>query len=103
MDNLESSLKRILGDTYPLAKHFAQITLLFVGLLICLFIVRNTIPLLFSPGDTLTKVLQIVDAYAALLGLVGYVIWITLDMIAVLIARAKVFGRPFRKDDEGSV
>jgi len=67
-------------------------------LLLCLFVARHAVPLLFSPSETLAKVLYVIDGYAALLGIVGYAIWITLDMIAVLIERAK---KTFRNDDHG--
>ena len=95
--------KRFLGGGYPLAKHFAETTALFVVLLVCLFIVRHTIPLLFPPSETLSSVLQVIDAYAALLGIVGYGIWITLDMATVLFQRAREFSKTLRKDDDGAV
>jgi hypothetical protein len=82
MDRL---LRSLFGDDYPLARHFINITMLFVLLLLCIFIARKTIPLLFTPGDTLTAVLQVIDAYAALLGLIGYAIWISLDMAFLLV------------------
>ena len=99
MTDWESRLKRFFGSTYPLAKHLAEITCLFLVLLFCLFIVREAIPRLFPPSETLGQVLHVVDSYAALLGIVGYAIWITLDMIAIVVARARVFAKAFRKDD----
>jgi len=100
MNDRRSFLRRLLGDSYPLAKHFAEITVLFLILLLCLFILRHTIPWLFPPGEKLTKVLHIVDAYAALLGTVGYGIWITLDMLAVLFERARAFARTVRRQSD---
>ena len=89
--------KRIFGSTYPLAKHFTELTALFLAILLCLFVVRHAIPMFFPPSESLGRVLQIIDAYAALLGIVGYTIWVTLDITIILIERAKKFGRDLRK------
>ncbi len=99
MTTWEPRLKRLFGSTYPLARHLAEITLLFLVLLVCLFVVRHAVPRFFAPSETLGRVLHVVDAYAALLGIVGYAIWITLDMVAIVVQRARVFAKTFRKDD----
>ena len=98
MNDWDSRLKRLFGSSYPLARHFAEITILFLVLLVCLFVVRHAIPAFFPPSETLWKVLHVVDSYAALLGIVGYAIWITLDIITVLIERARIFANTFRRD-----
>ena len=97
MNQRQSLAKRIFGSTYPLAKHFGEITALFLAILLCIFVVRHAIPTFFPPSETLGKVLHVLDAYAALLGIVGYTIWITLDMIVVLIQRARKFGRSMKR------
>lgn len=79
-----------------MAKHIAEITALFLVILVCLFVVKTAIPWFFPPTEALGKVLRIVDAYAALLGIVGYAIWITLDIAVVLVERARKFGRSLR-------
>jgi len=99
MTEWEARLKRLFGSTYPLAKHLAEITCLFLLLLFCLFVVRQAVPLVFPSSESLGQILHIVDSYGALLGIVGYAIWITLDMIAILVARARVFAKSFRKVD----
>lgn len=97
---IEEHLKRFFGTTYPLAKHFAEITSLFLLLLGCLYVVRHAMPLLFPPSETLANILVVVDAYASLLAIVGYAIWITLDMAAIVIVRAKAFATTIKKTDE---
>jgi len=82
-------VERFFGDTYPLARHLVQLTAIFILLLVCIYIARTIVPILFPPGEYLTKLLHVVDTYAALLGIVGYVIWLTLDMIFLLLARAR--------------
>lgn len=72
--------KRIFGSTYPLAKHFAEITAL----------------MFFQPPELLTKAPSLIDAYAAVLGLVGYTVWITLDMVILLIERARTFAQSLK-------
>lgn len=89
--------KRIFGSAYPLARHFAVMTALFLAILVCLYVVRHAIPWFFPPGEMLAKILRVVDVYAALLGIVGYAIWVTLDITVVLIERARKFGRSIRR------
>lgn len=83
----KSPIERFFGDTYPLARHLVQLTAVFALLLLCIFIARTLVPLLFPPGEYLTRLLHIVDTYASLLGIVGYTIWLTLDMVSLLIER----------------
>jgi hypothetical protein len=95
--NWQFRAKGVFGSTYPLAKHLAEITAMFVMLLLCLFIVRHAIPFFFSTSEDLGRVLHIIDTYASLLGIIGYSIWVTLDFLAILIHRARVFAKTFKK------
>jgi len=93
----KNPIERFLGDTYPFARHLVQLTVIFVLLLICIYIARNLIPLLFPPGEYITKLLHLVDSYAALLGIVGYTVWLTLDMTFLIIERGK---KVLKKEDK---
>lgn len=95
---LKKTARGLLGSSYPLAAHFVEITGLFIVLLGCIWVVRHLIPLLFPPGPFLADALHLGDTYAALLGIVGYVVWITLDMIFVLKQRADELTRKPRHD-----
>ena len=75
-----SWLDKAFGDRLPLVIQFVQTTLMFLVLLMGIALVRVAISLLFAPGDFIGMLLRIVDGYATLLALVGYVIWISLDM-----------------------
>lgn len=85
----KNRIELILGDTYPLARHIVQLTAVFVLLLLSIYIVRSLIFLLFPPGEFLTQLLHGIDTYAALLGIIGYVVWLTLDMVSLIIGRGK--------------
>lgn len=72
--------KAIFGDYLNFVVHIVRSTLVFIIVLGCIFIARLIVPKLFPPGDYTSKALHLVDSYAALLGTVGYVVWLSLDM-----------------------
>ncbi len=76
--------KAIFGDYLDLVVHLLRATLVFIIVLGCIFVARLVVPRLFPPGDYISTVLHLVDSYAALLGTVGYVVWISLDMYFLL-------------------
>ena len=76
----DSLLGRLFGEYYVFVLHILRATAAFVIVLICTYVARTAVPMLFPPGEYLSAVLDLVDMYAALLGTVGYVVWITLDM-----------------------
>jgi len=84
-----ASIKGFFGHAYPLVEHVVQMTAVFVVILICLFTARKVVPVLFPPGEFLSVVLHAVDTYAALLGTVGYVVWLTLEMYSIVIRRLR--------------
>lgn len=77
---MKQLLKAIFGDYLDLVIHIVRHTLVFVIVLACIFIARLIVPKLFPPGDYTSAALHLVDSYAALLGTVGYVVWMSLDM-----------------------
>src|SRR5690349_3442608 len=81
--------QRFFGDTYPFARHLFQDTAVFCLLLGCIYFMRHLIPILFPAGETLSGLLHLADAYAAILGTVGYAVWITLDLVFLIIERAR--------------
>ena len=86
---LKDAIERFFGDTYPLVRHLVQLTAVFVLLLLCIFIARSLVPLMYPPSEYLTQVLHLVDNYAALLGIVGYTVWLTLDMYSLILERGR--------------
>jgi len=79
--------KALFGDYLNLVVHVIRATLVFIVILGCIFVARLVVPRLFPPGDYISKALHLVDAYAALLGTVGYVVWISSDMYFLLKGR----------------
>ncbi len=77
-------LRTIFGDYLGLVVHLVRSTLVFIIVLGCIFVARLIVPNLFPPGDYTSKALHLVDSYAALLGTVGYVVWLSLDMYFLL-------------------
>jgi len=93
---MKSFLKVLLGEYYVLAEQLVRSTLLFILMLSCIFVVRLVLSLLFpaSENDYMSNLLHLVDAYATVLGIVGYLIWITLDMVLLLRqGRRRLFGK----------
>ena len=88
----------IFGNYSIFIIQFFRTTAVFLIVLSCIFVVRRTVPVLFPPGDFLAKFLHLVDLYVALLGTVGYVIWITLDMYFMTRERLSTY----RKDKGGN-
>lgn len=81
---MQSILVALFGQYLPLVRHIVQNTLMFLVLLICLFVVRSAIKLLFTESDFVVIVLHVVDAYAVLLGIIGFIVWTSLDMFLLL-------------------
>ncbi len=88
-DTIVAGLRRLFGEYYALVRHTFQTTLVFLVLLGCFFIARNAVPMLFPPGEFLGPLLHWVDVYAALLGTVGYFVWLSLDMYFLLRQRVR--------------
>ncbi len=92
-------LKTIFGDYANFVVHIVRSTLVFIIVLGCIFIARLIVPKLFPPGDYTSKALHLVDSYAALLGTVGYVVWLSLDMYFLI--RERVTKRNKQEDSDG--
>jgi len=91
--------KALFGDYLDLVVHIVRSTLVFVIVLGCIFVARLMVPRLFPPGDYTSKALHLVDSYATLLGTVGYVVWLSLDMFSLLRSRIKK-GNKHQGDDD---
>ena len=78
----------------------STIPLVFIIVLGCIFIARLVVPKLFPPGDYTSKALHLVDSYATLLGTVGYVVWLSLDMFSLVRERIKGNKQEHQDDDE---
>jgi hypothetical protein len=92
--------KAIFGDYYNLVVHIVRSTLVFIIVLGCIFVARLIVPKLFPPGDYTSKALHLVDSYATLLGTVGYVVWLSLDMFSLVRERIKGNKQEHQDDDE---
>jgi hypothetical protein len=90
--------KAILGDYYDFVVHIVRSTLVFIIVLGCIFVARLIVPKLFPPGDYTSKALHLVDSYATLLGTVGYVVWLSLDMYFLIRERIT---RVNKQEDQG--
>lgn len=90
-------IEKLLGDAYPFARHIFQMTFLFTIILGCIWIARSLVPLLFPPGQFLNDFLHLVDSFASILGIVGYVVWLGLDLFFLLKERFTDF---LRKDSK---
>jgi hypothetical protein len=92
--------KTIFGSYLNLVVHILRATAVFIVVLGCIFVARKIVPMLFPPGDYISTVLHLVDSYAALLGTVGYVVWISLDMYFLLRERILTSGHGEENSDE---
>ena len=93
-------LKAIFGDYLNFVVHIVRSTLVFIIVLGCIFIARLIVPKLFPPGDYTSKALHLVDSYATLLGTVGYVVWLSLDMFFLVRKRITKGSKRQHQDDE---
>lgn len=82
--DLAVPVERILGETSSLAGHLLQMTLVFVLLLACIYVLRILVVLVLSPGEYLRELLALADTYAVLLGTIGYATWMSIDMFFLL-------------------
>ena len=79
-DALNRIGRSLLGDYFALVVHVARSTLAFVILLLCFAIALHGVPLLFPPGELLGEILARVHVFAAMLGIIGYIVWLLLDV-----------------------
>jgi hypothetical protein len=82
--DLAVPVARILGDASSLARHLLLMTSVFVLLLACIYVLRILVVLVFSPGEYLRELLALVDTYAVLVGTIGYVTRMSIDMFFLL-------------------
>ena len=93
-------LERLFGDYFPLVRHLVQVTAVFIVLLLCIAVARRAVPFLFPPTEYVSLLLHLVDGYAALLGIVGYTVWVGLDMFALLRKHGRRMVGDSRRDEE---
>jgi hypothetical protein len=77
-------LKIVFGGYSDLIVHIVRSTAVFIIILGCIYVARLVVPKLFPPGDYTSRALHLVDSYATLLGTVGYVVWLSLDMFSLI-------------------
>ena len=82
-------LKAVFGSYLDFVVHIIRATLVFIIVLGCIYVARSIVPKLFPPGDYTSHALHLVDSYAALLGTIGYVVWLSLDMFFLLRQRIR--------------
>jgi hypothetical protein len=90
-DTLDRILDRLFGGSRPFAEHIFQMTVIYLLLLLCLWITRRWASLLFpvSEQGMVATFAHFVDAYAAILATIGYVVWLSVDMVFLFIDRLK--------------
>ena len=91
MDALFSFL---FGPYAPLARHIFHTATTYIFILFCLYVVKSVLEALFPLTDTAATVLHFIDNYAALLGLIGFVVWVTIDIASLLRHRFQTNGPP---------
>jgi hypothetical protein len=86
---MDALFECLFGHYAPLARHVFHSTLTFIFILVCFFCVKTVLSMLFPPTDYIATVLHIIDTYAGSLGLIGFIVWTSLDIALLLIARVK--------------
>ena len=96
--DLPERLEAFFGDTYPLVVHIVRMAIVFIILVLSIWIIRTIVDVLFVPeeGHILGLVLRIVDTYAALLGIGGFSVFISVDMFLLIRGQSK-----HRPENEG--
>jgi len=77
---MSAILRTILGEYFPLARQLFRSTVMYLIFLVCIYVVRRVAAALFPENDFTSNLLHLADAYSTLVGVVGFVVWITLDM-----------------------
>jgi len=90
----------VFGPYGPLARHVFHSTTTFLFILFCFFLVKTATENMFPPNEYVTIVLHFVDSYAGSLGLIGYIVWTSMDIAFLLRER---FGPGGKKDSHGSI
>jgi hypothetical protein len=88
-DTLDRFLDRLFGGSRPFAEHIFHMTMIYLLLLLCLWITRRWASLLFPEQGMVATFAHLVDAYAAIFATVGYVVWLSVDMVFLFIDRLK--------------
>lgn len=60
---------------------------------LCFFLVKTTTENMFPPNESVTIVLHFVDSYAGSLGLIGYIVWTSMDIAFLLSERFGAGGK----------
>ena len=74
----------LFGPYGPLARHVFHSTATFLFILFCFFLVKIATEAMFPPNEYVTIVLHFVDNYAGSLGLIGYIVWTSMDIAFLL-------------------
>jgi hypothetical protein len=88
-DFLKRLFRFLFGSFAPLAREIYHHAMTFIFIAVSLFIVRGIIEYLFPPSDELRDVLHFIDLYGNALGLIGFIVWMTLGIGAAIINRLR--------------
>ena len=80
---MDTLFTTVFGPYAPLARHVFHSTATFLFILFCLFLVKTATENMFPPNEYVTIVLHFVDNYAGALGLIGYIVWTSMDIFYV--------------------
>jgi hypothetical protein len=81
---MDTLFTTVFGPYAPLARHVFHSTATFLFILFCLFLVKTATENMFPPNEYVTIVLHFVDNYAGALGLIGYIVWTSMDIAFLL-------------------
>jgi len=74
----------VFGPYAPLARHVFHSTTTFLFILICIYLVKTATEFMFPPNQYVAIAIHVVDNYAGVLGLIGFIVWTTLDIIFLI-------------------
>jgi hypothetical protein len=81
---MDTAFSVVFGPYGPLTRHVFHSTATFLFILFCFFLVKTATENMFPPNEYVTIVLHLVDNYAGSLGLIGYIVWTSMDIAFLL-------------------
>jgi hypothetical protein len=81
---MDRAFSVVFGPYGPLARHVFHSTATFLFILFCFVLVKTATEHLFPPNEYVTIALHLVDNYAGSLGLIGYIVWTSMDIVFLL-------------------
>jgi hypothetical protein len=81
---MDAFFRLVFGPYAPLARHEFHSTTTFLFILLCIYSVKNATEFMFPPNQYVAIAIHVVDNYAGLLGIIGFLVWTTLDIVLLV-------------------